>query len=227
MSNYAKEMCNACEHGDIKKVKEIYKKSKTVNLLYNQKYPLSIACLKNDTPLVEYLLKIGANPNLRFCGDVEYIPGAFGSIWRPIFNHVCYYSDYNILKLLLNNGADPNGRGHAGNTPLAATAYSRSKKINKLLLDYGALPNMVIRPESSWTPMKEAELNNKSLVPLFKKYPRSGSSEGKEDKDIVATLDFTPWAVFAYFVPCYLMTFMFMFMIVWSIGCCFYDLLIN
>jgi ankyrin repeat protein len=50
--------------------------------------------------------------------------------------------DLPLVKLLLEKGADVNGRGDSGYTPLIASAFSRQTDIARYLLECGARPNL-------------------------------------------------------------------------------------
>ena len=64
------------------------------------------------------------------------------------------YSNIEIVKLLLENGADPNIKNNDGYTALAAATFYNNPEIVKILLEYGAdpfiklIPNMQIPKEN-------------------------------------------------------------------------------
>jgi uncharacterized protein len=68
----------------------------------------------------------------------------------------------NIMKLLLENGADPNARQQGGFTPLHSAAQNGDVEMLKLLLKFGADPG--IRSEENNTPLEMAEEAGKDQV---------------------------------------------------------------
>ena len=68
--------------------------------------------------------------------------------------YACGYNDLKIIRLLLNYGADVNGRGKNGCTPLENACYKGSEDIVRLLIEHGADPNA--RDDNGRTPLHRA-----------------------------------------------------------------------
>lgn len=98
---------------------------------------VSITNYKQIEQEIENLLKRGANPNIIDEQNQQY-------------TLLCIASEngyYNIVKLLLEYGADPNLRNTNGSTTLMSTSgsddYTWNTDIIRLLLEYGADPNII------------------------------------------------------------------------------------
>ena len=91
------------------------------------------AAYTGDRERVTSLLKDGADPN------AENARGR-----TPLFEASADERNYEVVKVLLEHGADPNGRcsGVSGETPLfVASADGRNYEVVKVLLEHGADPN--------------------------------------------------------------------------------------
>ena len=80
-----------------------------------------------------------------------------------------YSSQFEMVKFLLENGADPNA--HTGNCSvplLYAAQYEKNIKIVKILLEYGADPTVKDEYGKGWTPIDFAKQNdNKEAIKLL------------------------------------------------------------
>src|SRR5436305_502286 len=80
--------------------------------------------------------------------------GFYGRIWdqaAPSVDLWRTHRNINMIKLLLNNGADVNGLDNKGRTYLHSVACSGEIEIAKLLLRYGA--NIHARDKDGKTPL--------------------------------------------------------------------------
>ncbi|KAI3855876.1 hypothetical protein MKX03_011531, partial [Papaver bracteatum] len=100
--------------------------------------PLSHAAIEGCVAAVEYLLEMGANPELQ---DVSHS--------NPL-HHAALRGHTNIVPLLLSKGINvdvSNGKG----SPLQFAAIAAKHDTVKVLLDYGANPNVVLN--GTFTPL--------------------------------------------------------------------------
>jgi ankyrin repeat protein len=89
--------------------------------------PLIIASRNGNTVAVQTLIRHGADPNLR--GGVND--------WPPLM-HGIHKNRIDTVRVLLDSGADVNGRGRSGETALMMAAGYGYTPIVELLLDRGA-----------------------------------------------------------------------------------------
>lgn len=152
---------------------------------------LEMAAEQNNSELVAYLLKKGANPNIGIplvrsaanknekivkqliqAGAMQnqYQDGKISALW-----HAVYHADPEMVRLLLEAGADANVQTTNGNTPLHLVLehlllYQGSRNANiaivRMLLAYGA--DITQENGSKETPLDIARaINDKELLRLF------------------------------------------------------------
>ena len=135
----------------------------------DQASPLLVAVINGHFDLAAYLIDKGANTNLLSDAGVSPLYAVLNVQWAPIAaypqprSHLQQSRDYlDVMKLLLDKGADPNARvrrkvwysgynfdqsgvDEAGATPFWRAAYAADVAAMKLLVSYGgdpALPTM-------------------------------------------------------------------------------------
>lgn len=123
--------------------------------------PIHIAARYNCIKNLKYMLRMGANVNTRIQIDAnvmnECIEIGFHNMDTPL--HVALDS-IDIVKLLLDNNADPNLQNINGDTPLHRLSkenYDNSYKeeVFNLLCSYGAIQNIVNNNRITCDDMKE------------------------------------------------------------------------
>ena len=132
----------------------------------DQASPLLVALINGHLDLGAYLIEQGANPNLVSDAGVSPLYAVLNVRWAPIAAypqpraHLQQSRDYlDIMKLLLDKGADPNARvrrkvwytgynfdqsgvDEAGATPFWRAAYAADVAAMKMLVSYGADPSL-------------------------------------------------------------------------------------
>ena len=134
-------------HSDIEAVRaSISKKAAVVNEVYNAKAPkkdigqspLQVAIKCGEFEIIELLLEKGADPD--FMEDPALVPpqsdcmsvlhdaiiGAFSALCYKQYNHSEQY--VNLIKILLENGANPNRKTSSGVLPIG-TAINHAETI--------------------------------------------------------------------------------------------------
>jgi ankyrin repeat protein len=128
--------------------------------------PILVAAINGHFDLVSYLLDNGADPNLASIGGVTPLYAVINVQWQPrsFYPQPRAYlqqkTDYlTLMKKLLDKGADPNARTNrntwftqynfdllrtddSGATPFWRSAYASDIAAMKMLLQYGADPNI-------------------------------------------------------------------------------------
>jgi ankyrin repeat protein len=105
--------------------------------------------------LLEYILKKGSDPNSS-CGDVTNLGKA------------CKIDCFDSVRCLLQNGANVNGRGAKGTTPLMLTYSNMDLRIATLLVSSGANVNQ--KDDQGWTALLYAShYGNLELVQFLHK----------------------------------------------------------
>jgi ankyrin repeat protein len=132
----------------------------------DQASPLLVALINGHLDLGAYLMEKGANPNLVSDAGVSPLYAVLNVRWAPIAaypqprSHLQQSRDYlDVMKLLLDRGADPNARvrrkvwysgynfdqsgvDEAGATAFWRAAYAADIAAMKLLVSYGADPSL-------------------------------------------------------------------------------------
>jgi len=171
-NNLEKQLFNSVLENDVGNIKKIIKKDLNLNAkdIWGET-PLMKAIQLNNPEIVEVLLKAGADPNaVNRIGDTSlHYAVRMPEIVKLLINHkaeidplnstntspllyACTANVTQTIKILLENGANPNYRRSsslradriAGYFPLLASTLSNNHEAVKLLLQYGANPNMRI-----------------------------------------------------------------------------------
>ena len=103
--------------------------------------PLCKAAKDGDLERVEFLLDSGENPNA-VSQSVNANPEATGGIVGDFaLRFAVFAGRTDIVKALLDGGADVNKPNKNGSTPLSSSTNHSSGEITMILLDAGANPN--------------------------------------------------------------------------------------
>jgi ankyrin repeat protein len=129
------DIYEATRTGNLKKLRNLFR---IMDIDLDNTGLLCTACSYKQVEIVEFLLEMGANP------DVE-CSGGNTSLHYIVSSHASYIDDYydrnyEIVKLLLDYGADPNIPNILGNTPIY---YVSNPRILILLLNRGADINVI------------------------------------------------------------------------------------
>jgi ankyrin repeat protein len=125
--------------------------SDRVKKIVNDGRLLDIACLRNDKALVQLLLDLGADVNLKD-----------GSRNTPL-HHVAHYGFLDLILLLVHYGADVNAVGFLLATPLHIAVYWGQAEAVKLLISQGADLNKQVTEVKT---EEEKELEFYGMSPL-------------------------------------------------------------
>lgn len=107
--------------------------------------PFMYAVLYCDAPMLERLLRLGADPNNRSDS------GATALMWAAL--------DLEKTRVLVEHGADVNAKSEDSRTPLMiAAGRPGGAPIVKYLLAHGANPNPTAKPSAESSPLLEASL---------------------------------------------------------------------
>ena len=135
---YMADLVNACHANNIERVRDLLLNQKVKNVNYEYGFtnnPLQIAIDNNYIEIVKVLLSYSENINFRIKinrFDDEYTLLTLATLKKF----------YEIVLLLLQNGADVNAQDQYGETALVVSLEKGYKKIAKILLEYGADPNV-------------------------------------------------------------------------------------
>lgn len=116
--------------GDIETVHQLLNKTpELLNSFSSDGFTsLGLASFFGHLSLVNLLLDKGANPNIASNNQFKVAP----------IHSACAISHFEIVKILIKNGADINTKQMQGFTPLHSAAYNGQTKLAKLLIDNGA-----------------------------------------------------------------------------------------
>ncbi|GGP19728.1 hypothetical protein GCM10007981_04580 [Thermocladium modestius] len=169
-SQLDKELLEAAEYGDAKKVKTLLEAGADPNT--KDEYgstPLHWAALKGHLDVVELLLKHGADPNVK---DEDGSTPLHDAAWN---GHA------DVVELLLKHGADPNVKDEDGSTPLHDAAWNGHADVVELLLKHGADPNT--KNEYGKTPLHRAAMKGHAdVVELLLKHGADPNTNDKYGK---------------------------------------------
>ena len=158
----------AARQGSAAAARALVEAGADVNLVSpgDQASPLLVALINGHFDLAGFLIGKGAKPNLLSDAGVSPLYAVLNVQWAPIAaypqprSHLQQSRDYlDVMKLLLDKGADPNARvrrkvwysgynfdqsgvDEAGATPLWRAAYAADVAAMKLLVSYGADPSL-------------------------------------------------------------------------------------
>ena len=115
--------------------------------------------------------------------------GTFKSPGETPFHAAVKIGDEEVVRVLLNSGADPNARTMTGSTPLHGAAHSSARLVVKLLLADGADPNA--NDDLGWTPLHGLVRSNfPDTVALAQLLIEAGTNASSEDRDGETPLDY-------------------------------------
>lgn len=122
-------LVEACAREDILLVKHLLRIGADVNMTSELGFSaLNMAVIKNNSKLIQILLKAGANINFQ---DTT----VFGLGETPLTSAIRENNE-TMVKLLLDDGADPNIPNNFHKTPLMIAAEENALEAAKILLEY-------------------------------------------------------------------------------------------
>ena len=153
-------------HSDFSKVQDLISKGADVNEPINGNYPLYRALSENNTGIARLLLENGANPNQQQLNNDEYAMHyavknssevqvrmllEYGANFKGRFSETDTYlnqatlnNDLEMVKLLLESGANPNELNKNNLGPLTVSVRHGNYELTGLLLKYGARQDLSI-----------------------------------------------------------------------------------
>jgi hypothetical protein len=160
------DIFEAIGENDIKRIEELLNEGVDVNIKQEENVltPLIIASRDSTKDVIEFLLKRGADVNMKAKGGYTALMTAsrtrskdiielllnYGSDvntrdvsqWTPLILATVYNSNPDIINLLLDRGADINAKTNNGVNALIAVIKTRPEDIDiiRLLLEHGANP---------------------------------------------------------------------------------------
>jgi ankyrin repeat protein len=94
---------------------------------------LHLAIFGGQEAAMRLLLERGADPNVLSTSDIAKVP--------PL-GTAAFVRSVPLAQVLLDSGADPNGRGEGGFTALHTAAQNEDEELARLLLERGADPSL-------------------------------------------------------------------------------------
>ncbi|NJM80254.1 MAG: hypothetical protein HC854_12710 [Flavobacterium sp.] len=171
INNFSQKLYKAVEKGDIEKVKELLQKGENVNeYSKNGLFPLWRATADNNYEISKLLIENKAKVN-----QLNKVPPAEGTaIELP-----CQEGYLDIVKLLVENGADINLKGFRGFTPIRIAARNGHLEIVKYLAESGA--KIDIKAMDGATPFAHAA--TKGHIDIVKYLFEKGANVNNIDKE--------------------------------------------
>ena len=134
-------------------------------------YPLEYAIYWSPLPAIEALIALGADPNYP---DQDGFPSLIAALSSGRADR------HEVLRVLLDNGADVDLRGQNDWTPLHYAVGQRDLEAVGMLLRYGADPALKTRIDDCTTSLEDAEGTGfeDAAKLLWKATPRTGGDQG-------------------------------------------------
>jgi uncharacterized protein len=144
---YLPDHFEAAASGNLGRIKELLGDNRDlVNTFSEDGFtPLGLASFFGHLDVVKYLLSIDADVNIRANNNFRVMP----------LHSAVASKNFEIVKLLLEYGADPNAKQQQDITPLHQAADIGDLEMVKLLLKYNATKN--VRTKSGVTPVDFAK----------------------------------------------------------------------
>ena len=163
-----KELIHALRQGNRNKIKNLVSTDMVdVNFMHEdlkvfQQPPLIVAGAIGDTGLVEYLIEKGA--------DITRYANNEDGEGEPALYFAAHDGYVDIVKVLLDAGAEPDSCGDHGVTPLHTAAMQRHIEVVQLLLNRGADVNLASTNPGGFTPLHGAAIGgHKDIIKLLLK----------------------------------------------------------
>lgn len=168
---YSQKLYKAVENGDIEKVKTLLEKGADV-AEYNKDglFPLWRATADNNYEITALLIKNAADVNQA----IKVEPGNSTPIEMP-----CQEGYLDIVKLLVENGADVNFKGYRDFTPIRVAARNGHLEIVQYLAHHGA--EIDIKAMDGATPLEHAA--SKGHFEIVKFLIENGANVNNKDID--------------------------------------------
>lgn len=131
---------------------------------------LIFSAAKGQPAISAILINNGAKVNVRDPGNLsrDYTP----LHWAARLGHS------ELVKLLLEKGADPNAVSKSGETPLHLTASMGEIEAAQILISKGA--DLTLKDSEGFTPLDKAEKNGKSNYVKFIREKMKSPDDGKK-----------------------------------------------
>lgn len=119
--------------------------------------PLIVAVQENKRDIVQMLIDAGADINKGQLGRDKLL---YPPLWQAIRNDNSFERGGNLpmMKLLLSNGANVDQTDQWGHTPLWWRAYHGNPKEARMLLAYGANPNICLRVAAEMSQVRMVQI---------------------------------------------------------------------
>ena len=170
-SSYSQKLYKAVEKNDIEKVEKLIKKGEDVNQYYkNGLFPLWRATADNNYKISSTLIEAGAKVN-----QINKVPPANS----PSIELPCQEGYLEIIRLLVENGANVNYIGYKKFTPIRIAARNGHFEIIKYLAENGA--EIDARAEDGATPLEHAAY--KGHIEIVKYLVEKGANINNIDKE--------------------------------------------
>lgn len=111
---------------NIDEVKKLIKNGTDVNIQYNGRNALHVACTSNSKELVQLIVDAGADVNSRL-DDGTGLTTLQVALWS-------HYCSSEIIQILLTNGADPNAMGQNGSIAINDVIRKSGDKTESMIM---------------------------------------------------------------------------------------------
>ncbi|TGO47458.1 hypothetical protein BOTNAR_0524g00050 [Botryotinia narcissicola] len=153
-------------------------------------YPLHIAATQDNCEMIELLLRYSQNWTKKANIDVGNDTGDTPLSVAVRYGHI------EIMKVLIQHGADINATNNKNDTPIFIAAYAGNTEVVRALLSRSPLPDLAIQSDSEWTALHAAFDNLEITRMLLEKSAAENLPKSKNNTPLHFAASYNEYGTF-------------------------------